>query len=191
MDEQDWNGPNDYNDADDRGLRDSEPSAEADDRPGPEMASKPDVNQIEVGVSVLETLTTMERHKEGLLLQVSTLRRLESIPNSTWPEESATVAACAIGNLRFPPVDPDGAVYKVARRRVEGMRTPDVISVTTRFIARELGVINAAIRGLEALDAIGESLPATWHNLPLWQLAREINARGLNIFRGRIPGFES
>ena len=142
-----------------------------------------------VGSRLLEYLFRLEDHRDELTLLARDIEHHREVSPRSWPEDCLTAAACTIARIHYPPVDRECSQFQAALGQARSA-SPAIADKAIAHVKRELSAIIAGVKGLEAMDAIGDAAPAGWDNLSQGQMAREVNGRSLSTFRGRVPGLE-
>lgn len=155
-----------------------------------ETEESPAQREVDAGGSrLLAYIDRLEDHRDRLIALVTKISAHHEVSPKSWPSDCLDAAACSLAAMHYPPVDPDEPRFQAFRRKAADATAPMGDRVN-RHLKREMSAIIAAIRGLEAMDAIGDPPPPSWDNLAPGPMAREINARSLSTFRGRIVGWE-
>lgn len=141
------------------------------------------------GSRLLAYIDRLEDHRDLLIGLVTKISAHHEVAPRSWPSDCLDAAACALAAMHYPPLDPSEPRFTVFRRKAADATAPTG-DRAIRHLRREISAVIAAIRGLEAMDAIGDPPPPSWDNLAPGPMAREINARSLSTFRGRIIGWE-
>lgn len=115
------------------------------------------------------------------------LKRIELGKPIKLSEIAVDALICGSWDLRFP-LDQDDEQVSIWREKAHDGELNRNAKLGLDVLEDMLGTFNAAMAALKAASYLDEPLPLEWSNLPVIELARNVNRLGHTLLRGRLAG---